>query len=178
MLSTDANLFLALNSLLSGPLATPLFRAATTLGNGLVLALLVLLPMYRWDRDRFRQHALALVVAVAVSGLVVNLMKIAVDRPRPPAHFAGQNLDIDTPAGLPPDPSFPSGHTQTAFGTATYLACLYPKYGAPLIVLAAIVGLSRIALGVHFPLDVLIGALIGAAFSFAVARNRLARLRR
>ena len=164
-MSLDEQLFLFLNHALSGSILTPLFTAATRFGNGLVLAALIIPWFYLFDKPKFRLHALPMILAVAISGGVANLLKIAVDRPRPAEHFQDSDVEVITPRGTPSDRSFPSGHTQTAFGAAVYLSCLYPG-AAPLFMAAAlIVGLSRISLGVHFPLDVLVGAMIGGAFS-------------
>ena len=170
MIELDEQLFLALNHALSGAWTTELFAVVTKLGNGLILAALIIVPMLIFDRRRLKQHVIPMVLAVAISGGLVNLMKIAVDRPRPADHFAGTGTEVHVPRGTPSDRSFPSGHTQTAFGAATYLACVYPVGAAAFLVAALLVGISRIALGVHFPLDVLSGAVIGAAFSIAAFR--------
>ena len=171
----DEQLFLALNQVLSGHGATVVFSNITHLGDGLVLALIILPALFFLDRPTFKRHVVAMVVAVALSGLAVNLMKIAVDRPRPPERFELTGIEVHTPTGVPGDRSFPSGHAQTAFGAATYLACLYPLASPLFLGLATLVGLSRIAIGVHFPLDVLAGGLFGALFSFIAFkfRNRL-----
>ncbi len=163
----DTDLFLTLNHALSGPVATFFFSKITHLGNGLVLAVLVLLPLFVFDRARFRRHGVPMVIAVALSGGVVNLMKIAVDRPRPERYFEPSGVEVHTPLGTPGDKAFPSGHTQTAFGAATYLSCIYPTAAPLFLSLAALVGLSRIAVGVHYPLDVVVGALFGVTFSLA-----------
>jgi len=164
-MNADAALFLALKHALEGPLLTPFFSAITRLGDGFVLAAIILPALFYFDRERFKHHALPLILSVALSGLLVNALKIAVDRPRPPEYFAAQGLTVETPLGTPPDRSFPSGHSQTAWAAATYLSCLYPQ-AAPFFLLTALfVGLSRISLGVHFPLDVAVGAGFGAIFS-------------
>ena len=61
-------------------------------------------------------------------------------------------------------PSFPSGHTSMAFSTATSLSIAFPKWYviAPSFLWAGSVGYSRMHLGVHYPSDVLIGAIIGS----------------
>jgi len=93
-----------------------------------------------------------------------------IGRERPPFWAASRSLEIHVPFGIPTDKSFPSGHAQTAFGAAVYLSLLYPK-GAPVfMLLAVLVGVSRIALGVHFPDDVVVGALVGSLGSWAAFR--------
>ena len=169
-METDAALFLYLNRALCGEAATLFFSTMTHLGNGLVLALMILPPLFWRRRADFKTHALPLVLAVAVSGGVVNLLKPIVDRPRPGQRFAAEGVDVHIPAGTPSDKAFPSGHTQTAFGAAVYLSCMYPGWSPLFLTLAAIVGLSRIAIGVHYPLDVLVGALFGTAFSIVAYR--------
>ncbi len=177
-MNLDEQLFLAINDALSGPVSSIFFQVVTRFGNGLVLAVLVGLFMVLFDRKKLKTHLLPLAISVAMGGLVVNLAKIAVDRDRPANHFAHSGEKVHTPAGTPPDMSFPSGHTQTAFGAATFLSCMYPVAAPFLLLLAALVGVSRMALGVHFPLDVLVGAISGAAISLAgyhLNRKRLER---
>jgi undecaprenyl-diphosphatase len=67
--------------------------------------------------------------------------------------------------------SFPSGHATTAFATAVVLAAWYPRQAVGFVGLAALVGLSRILLGAHFPSDVLAGALLGSGVALAVYQH-------
>ncbi len=165
MIHFDAHLFMEINRALSGPLATAFFSFITYLGDGFVLALTVLPIFYFLDRERFRKHVLTMVLCAAFSGLIVTATKIVVDRQRPPEYFAKAEVDIHVPGVVPVDKSFPSGHTQIAFAIAVYLSCLYRALAPLFLMIAGLVGLSRIALGVHFPLDVVVGAVIGSVFS-------------
>ena len=89
----------------------------------------------------------------------------AVNRQRPPEYFEKAEVDIHAPGVVPVDRSFPSGHAQIAFAIAVYLSCLFRPLAPLFLAIAGLVGLSRIALGVHFPLDVAVGAVIGSVFS-------------
>lgn len=170
LIALDQRLFLWLNETLSGLVATWFFGAVTWLGNGFVLAVLILPSMARWDRAGLRRHVAPLVAAVAATGAAVNLAKIFFDRARPALWATAEGIVVHVPFGLPSDKSFPSGHAQTSFGAAVYLSLLYPRVAPVFLALAFLVGLSRIALGVHFPSDVVVGALAGAAGSWLAHR--------
>lgn len=178
MIESDANLFLYLNTLFSTPGWSGFFSQVTHLGNGWGQALLVLPGMYFLSRDKFRTHFPAMVITAALGGLLVVGAKEVVRRPRPPAHFAAENVSIHTPQGEPSDYSFPSGHTQTAFSTAGYLSFLFPVLSPIFLLLAALVGVSRVALGVHFPLDVAVGAALGLACAIVGYQINVKRLNR
>lgn len=93
------------------------------------------------------------------SALITTSLKFAIDRDRPFVTYPDiQKLNR---AG---SPSFPSGHTSEAFATATSLSLAFPKWYviAPSLIWASAAGYSRMHLGVHYPSDVLVGALIGS----------------
>lgn len=92
-------------------------------------------------------------------------LKYIVDRARPYESYP----DLIHPYSLESDPSFPSGHTATAFALATSLCIRYPKWYviAPSALWACSVGVSRMNEGVHYPTDVLAGAALGAGFAVA-----------
>ena len=86
---------------------------------------------------------------------------------------------------MPSSRSFPSGHSAAAFAFATGVGHVSPAAAVPLRVLAALVAYSRVHTGVHYPADVLVGALIGTGLAqfttHMLARRRprrVAHLRR
>ncbi len=95
--------------------------------------------------------------------IVVNILKYSIDRPRPFETYT----DIEKAASAH-SPSFPSGHTSNAFSLATSLSIAYPKWYIiiPSYSWAVTIAYSRMHLGVHYPSDVLIGALIGTGSAY------------
>ena len=101
--------------------------------------------------------------AVVVAEVVTDLLKLAIPRSRP---------DVDTLVARPHTHSFPSGHAAIAFACATVIGAAVPQARVWLYVLAALVAWSRAYVGVHFPLDVVAGALVGVGLGLVVLRAR------
>jgi len=120
-----------------------------------------------WDlrRRALPRTALAALAAMGLASLLTSAAKDAVGRVRPPL----EDATIRAIGALPATPSFPSGHASTAFAAAVALAALAPRLRAPALALAALVAVSRVYLGVHFWLDVLAGAALGALVGLLVA---------
>jgi membrane-associated phospholipid phosphatase len=111
-----------------------------------------------------RRAAIRGLVSVAVTATVVNaLIKPLARRRRPDRALA--LVPSARRVKMPRSRSFPSGHTAAAFAFATGAGRVLPLAGPPLGVLAALVGYSRIHTGVHYPVDVLVGALCGVSMA-------------
>jgi undecaprenyl-diphosphatase len=98
-------------------------------------------------------------VAVAASWTVAEGAKYLFDRARP---FIW-DTEIAPLTKTPSSSSFPSGHAATAAAGALTLSVLYPPLAPALVLAGALVVVSRVYLGVHFPFDVLAGVVIGTA---------------
>lgn len=147
----------------------PLFRGLSAVGTfGAVwLGLAAVLALVRRDV----RILVAVALADLVADLVASLLQVLVGRPRPP---------VETLVSRPHTYSFPSGHATTSFACATVIAGIVPRLRLPALVLAAAIAWSRVYVGVHYPLDVAAGAVLGALLGLAVLRGlrRLAAGRR
>jgi undecaprenyl-diphosphatase len=168
LLYWDRELFFSVNHGLNHPLLDPVMWLITSLGLGWVQLLIVFIAAVWVARRQSAWGAgvktvlLPAIIAFLGSGITVQILKRTVPRLRP------SNLPE---AIVAPDErifhnSFPSGHTATAFALAFWVFLLthrtrYRWWGYGALVLAGLVGLSRIYRGVHYPSDVLTGALIG-----------------
>ena len=111
--------------------------------------------------------------AVAIADLTATLLKTLIDVERPSTRYAEPKPLVHAPH----DHSFPSGHSATSFAAMTVLCAAVPRAAPLWVLLAVAIGFSRVYLGVHYPLDVLGGAILGAAVAIALLRLAGARQR-
>jgi undecaprenyl-diphosphatase len=110
------------------------------------------------------------VAAIAMASATVNLgIKRVAPRTRPLRDEVA--LAQDRWVRMPSSTSFPSGHTASAFAFATAVGQRIPSLWLPLRGLALLVGYSRIHTGVHYPGDVVAGAVVGTTCGWTVARR-------
>lgn len=110
---------------------------------------------------RGRRAAALGLSCVAATATIVNVAVKPLSRRRRPDRAEAQVPEARR-VRLPGSRSFPSGHTAAAVAFATGVARVIPAAGVPLHSLAAVVGYSRVHTGVHYPGDVIAGALLGA----------------
>lgn len=113
---------------------------------------------------RGRRAAAGGLVALGVTATVVNVAVKPLARRRRPDRLVGE-VPLARHVRMPSSGSFPSGHSAGAFAFATGVGHADPLAAVPLRALAAAVAYSRVHTGVHYPADVLGGALIGTALA-------------
>jgi undecaprenyl-diphosphatase len=136
---------------------------------GLVWIAIALVLAVLWRRPSL---FLTVVVADALADGLAEVAKVIAHRHRPYEHQLG-----------PPTSSwsFPSGHAATAFACATVLSAHATRWRVPIFALATLIALSRLYNGMHYPTDVLAGALLGvltALLLLEATRRRLPRTTR
>lgn len=140
--------------------AHALFRAASRLGDGILwYALMALVLVAEGPRGLV---PIAHMVAVGALGLAIyKWLKMRTARPRPYQVHAAIRLGADPLDAF----SFPSGHTLHAAAFGILFTAYYPLLGVVVLPFATLVAASRLALGLHYPSDVLAGAAIGSALA-------------
>ncbi|MDR2502186.1 MAG: phosphatase PAP2 family protein [Oscillospiraceae bacterium] len=168
----DERLFSALTAR-RAPFFSALMVTVSRIGDSgaIWLAAAAAMLLFRRTRKAGAVTLLALGLCTLVNTVII---KNIVMRPRPYEVLA----NITTLVPLPADSSFPSGHTAAAFACA--LAIYHSrgaKYGVAALFFAALTALSRVYVGVHYPSDVLSGALVGFLCGAAAPRLSLLGLR-
>ena len=128
--------------------------------------------------DKLLRNVYVTLAATAVNFGITAALKYSINRQRP--YITYPDITRKSNGG---SPSFPSGHTSGAFATATSVSLAYPEWYiiVPAYAWASVVGYSRMALGVHYPSDVLCGAIVGAGsawLSFEVNKKLLKKSRK
>lgn len=168
LLEKDGQLLRWLMEGFSHPVLDEMMQSVSSLGNkGMIwIGIGILLLLLGVKNKKRRNGGLLVLLSLAVNFLACNvILKPLVDRTRP--YYVLDYTPLIPPVG---DPSFPSGHTSASFAAATAIYAINRKWGLAAYLLAAVMGFSRLYLGVHFPTDVLAGALVGTAAALAVIR--------
>jgi undecaprenyl-diphosphatase len=166
VVSADESLYLKINAGWN-PDYAPVFRALTELGSSTLWFIAVFVLWIFGKRTLATYLLVAILIHIAIGGS----LKYIIDRPRPFNLFPNA-FSLYSPT----DPSFPSGHTEGSFAAALVLGLRNKKLLVPLSLLAAFVGMSRVYIGVHFPLDVISGAIFGVLIGALAASLDVSRL--
>lgn len=164
------NRFFAAHDAVEDPLVAYANVSEMLFLGGLIVAFLVIGGHRRRGAQRAVVAAgLSAGVALAAAQVVSRL----VDRPRP---FVSHHDAVHLFSAHAADAGFPSDHTTAAFAIGTAVLLRNRRWGAIVLALATVLALARVAMGVHYPTDVLGGAALGALAALALWQPRVRAL--
>ena len=162
LFNIDGGTLLFIQEHIRNPILNSMMIFITNLGNGGIIWIAATIALLIPEKTR----KVGIMSAIALLGsLIINneIIKNLVKRPRPFVTFTDLQIIIPTPSQY----SFPSGHTSSSFAAAAvFYRHLPKKLGVPSIVLAGLIGFSRLYVGVHYPTDVIAGVVMGIFLSY------------
>jgi undecaprenyl-diphosphatase len=163
------------------PALLAFMQAVTVIGEGWII--LAFVPVLFWSRPR--RLAAYLIGTLLTTGALVFTAKLVIRRLRPYQAVPWVRALVSDP---PTDFSCPSGHSAGSFALAVFVLTVVARgdgrstraviLASVLVAIALLVAISRVFLGVHYPSDILAGALLGSAIGFGGGELYLASLRR
>lgn len=168
------NLFNNLNNSIQNIYLKEFFNKITTLGNSLwyflISIILILFGFFLRGNEGFNKHknlidikicfGVFLFSSLLVSGLITQILKHAVGRPRPNYTSLSENIGFGFFNLNSEFHSFPSGHSSTIFVVALVIIYFFPKLKYFMLVFASLVAFSRVVVGAHFFTDILGGIVV------------------
>lgn len=157
----DEVLFFFINNDLANPFLDWLMPLITRQKNWYPLFFLLIMMLLWKGGKKGRLVVLLLIPVILLSDQISStLIKPLFDRVRPCKAFETIGT-VNMLIGMKTSPSFPSSHAANSFAAATLFALFYSRRRWIYYTLAAVIAFSRVYVGVHYPFDVLAGALIG-----------------
>lgn len=168
--SIDLLIFYFFNHTLSCGVLDKFFSTITNVNNWFIAYLILLGISFFKGGKRGKIAVLGIILLIVLTDrLNATLVKEIFHRLRP----CNTLPDVITPLGCNGTFSFPSNHAVNNFAAAVFFYKLFPKLKWILFITASLVAISRVYLGLHYPSDILGGAVIGSAFGYLFALGAL-----
>lgn len=164
----DRQLFLFLNAMIANPVFDLIFTHITNRDFWIVPIIIAgTIFIIKQKKKALIVIGLALVTVAITDPLCVRVIKEVVHRHRPcdPCCLVEGGRFL---LGFKDSLSFPSAHAMNVFGQATLFSLLYPKRTVWFVLVASLIAFSRVYVGVHYPLDVMAGAVLGGIIGAGV----------
>jgi undecaprenyl-diphosphatase len=173
ILETDRRVFLFLNGSFHNRVLDFFMVGISQTGNGWVLVPILALVLHGVEGVWFSHRFIVIAATIIIGGIFVVIIKNIFGRRRPLSAFREDikngTVSVHTVLERARKKSFPSGHSQTALAAfITITWCWAGWYTPLLLVWSLVVSFSRIYLGIHFPIDVLVGAVLGIVTSILI----------
>ncbi len=143
----------------SSPVLDRVLPWMTHLGSHVAVIVFIIVSSIFVEQRRVLRY---LILLYAIQSAVIYSLKFLIPRQRP-FSFLGVASKLSRGPGEILDPGFPSAHAALAFMMATLLSFWFPRYRVIFYFAAGFIGWTRIYLGLHYPTDVIGGALLGFA---------------
>ena len=162
--SIDLAIFYFFNHSLSTSFLDKFFSIVTNVNNWYIAYIILLGIVFIKGGTKGKISVVLVILLIIVTDqLGHKVIKEIFQRVRPCNVLA----DVLTPLGCNGTYSFPSNHSINNFAAAMFFSRLFPKFKWILFITASLVALSRVYLGLHYPSDIIGGAIIGLAFGYA-----------
>ena len=161
--SIDLAIFYFFNHTISTGFLDKLFSIITDVNKWYIAYIILAGIAFFKGGLRGKIAVISLIILITITDQTgYRLLKELFERVRP----CNALSDVITPVGCAGGFSFPSNHALNNFAAAIFLVRIYPQYKWIFLITATLISISRIYLGVHYPSDILGGALIGSAFGY------------
>lgn len=161
--NVDISILFFFNKTLSNPVFDKFFVTITDVKSWLLVYIIFWFLMFFKGDKKSKLVAVMIILLIIVSDQISsNLIKSLVSRIRPCHIHQDLNLLLSCKNSF----SFPSSHAVNNFAAATYLSFFFNKYKNLFITTAILVSISRVYLGLHYPSDIIAGAMLGALIGY------------